>query len=90
MENEKVKMHKNVLNYEPDLALFVPSNSPLLYYKAIASFSIRHLKTKGCVWVEINEAFGKETSDVFKDTGFKNTLVINDLNCKERFVKAWL
>ena len=80
-------MHKNVVEYEPHLALFVPNEDALRYYRIIAIESTRLLKKYGWVIVEINEAFGEETAAVFRHYFCKVTL-INDLHGKPRFVKA--
>ncbi len=61
-------MLKNVLKYEPHVALFVPDEDALLFYKAIAKFSVTHLKAGGTVYVEINEALGR---DICRAPAFK-------------------
>jgi release factor glutamine methyltransferase len=88
MELEKDKMHANVLEFEPNLALFVPNTNSLKFYRAISRFSQKHLNQSGSVWVEINEALGEETSDVFHKAGFLKTSIIKDLNGKDRFIQA--
>ena len=85
---EKANMHKNVLDYEPAIALFVPDSDPLLFYIKIAHFAQSHLTDSGAVYVEINEALGKETLEVFTNHGF-TTQLKRDLQGKDRMIKAW-
>ena len=87
--SEKVSMHKNVLAHEPHTALFVPDEDPLLYYKSIADFSLKHLSNKGLLFLEINEAFGRETEKMLQAKGFK-TEHKKDIQGKDRMIKAWL
>jgi len=89
-QEEKKQMRKNVLDYEPHLALFAPSEDPLVFYKAIAMKSKPALKPGGSVWVEINEQFGHDTLNIFKDAGYRITNIIKDLDNKERIVAAYL
>ncbi len=88
-EVEKQLMHANVLDFEPHTALFVPDADALLFYTAIAEYARFHLKPKGAIWVEINEALADETIAVFKKAGFARHLLIRDLNQKNRIIKAW-
>ena len=85
-ESEKVSMRKNVLNYEPELALFVPDHDPLVFYKAIASHVKRLLAPDGFALVEINEALGPETEQVFREAGFGGVEVLRDFSDRNRFV----
>jgi release factor glutamine methyltransferase len=90
MDKEKIQMRSNVLEHEPHLALFVPDADPLLFYRAVADWSIKLLASDGVGIVEINEALGEETAEVFRSRGFKSVLVIKDLYEKDRFVRfAW-
>jgi release factor glutamine methyltransferase len=86
-ELEKIQMHSNVVDYEPQLALFVPDNEALKYYISIARFAKSHLNDEGTIWLEINEALADETSSVFQKHGFSKTDVIQDLNGKDRILK---
>ena len=88
MESEKQLMRRNVLEHEPDLALFVSDEDPLIFYRAVASWASVLLKKGGLCIVEINEALGKETADVFIKAGFHDVKVIQDLNSRDRFVSA--
>ena len=86
MESQKASMRTNVLDYEPSLALFVPDEDPLLFYKAIAEWAGRFLTQDGVCIVEINELLGKETEEVFVHAGFSQTETVKDLSDKNRFV----
>jgi release factor glutamine methyltransferase len=85
---EKTTMHENVLHHEPHLALFVPDDDPLLFYKAIAEKAALILRPKGFLITEINERFGKEVSELFSSVGFQAVEIIKDISGKERFVKG--
>lgn len=87
-ESEKTEINDNVLKYEPHLALFVPDEDALLFYKAIAKFSRKHLEAGGSVYVEINEALGKNVAEVFEQNGFSNIILKKDLQGKDRMVRA--
>jgi release factor glutamine methyltransferase len=87
-ESEKKGMRKNVLDYEPPGALFVPDNDPLVYYKAIADFASLHLTLPGFLYLEINEGFGSEIETLLLINQFSKVAVIKDLNGKDRFVRA--
>ena len=86
--SEKTLMHKNVLDYEPEMALFVDDLNPLIFYKAIAEIAQTSLNSLGCLYLEINEALGKETVDILKEFGFINVELKLDLFEKPRMVKA--
>ena len=88
--SEKSLMMKNVVDHEPSLALFVPDDDPLIYYKAIASAAKRVLKRGGFVYVEINESLANETANVFNENGFKNIELRADINDKPRFIRSQL
>lgn len=88
--SEQLSMLKNVIDYEPHIALFVPDTDPLLFYRAIADIAINQLKPGGKLYFEINEQFGNETADLLSSKGFKNIIVRKDINGKERMLKAEL
>ena len=87
MEKEKAAMRRNVLDHEPGIALFVPDDDPLLFYRALASVSLRLLDSSGTGIVEINEALGPETAAVFEAAGYKKTEILRDIFGKDRFVR---
>lgn len=86
MDSEKALMRSNVLDHEPHLALFVPDDDPLLFYRAVARWAKKFLKHDGYGMVEINEALGPETEEVFRSAGFIDVRTIKDLDDKDRFV----
>ncbi len=86
-ESEKRFMNPNVLNYEPDSALFVPDNDPLKYYKAIADFALQHLEDNGSIYLEINEALGSQTKALFSEETY-STALRKDINEKDRMLKV--
>lgn len=85
-ESEKDFMSANVLDYEPDIALFVPDNDPLRFYKGIASWCETLLRIGGECYCEINEAYGQATKELFENKGFSDVEVIQDFRGKDRFV----
>ncbi len=85
-EKEKKQMQKNVLNFEPKSALFVPNEKPLIFYEAIIFKAKKMLNTEGQLWFEINEKYGKEVAQLMKTQGFNNIEVIKDYNNKDRIV----
>jgi release factor glutamine methyltransferase len=88
--NEFNTMSKNVVEYEPKLALFVDSEEPLLFYKAIATRARESLTPGGLVAVEINERFGREIQRLFIANDFAEVEIIQDAFEKDRFVKGVL
>ena len=88
MDSEKALMRKNVLEHEPWLALFVSDDDPLIFYRAVAEWAKLLLKQEGLCLVEINESLGRQTAKVFEDTGFKDVEVLQDLNSRDRFIRA--
>ena len=85
-ESEKALMSRNVLDWEPGLALFVPDGDPLLFYRAEAALAARLLSPGGFGLVEINEAYGREVAGLFRDAGFRDPEVLKDLSGRDRFV----
>lgn len=88
MDSEAKEMHKNVLDFEPHLALFVPDDNALIFYEAIVNFTVNHLRVKGLYMVEINQQLGLETAELFWNKGFSYIEVIKDLSGKDRFVRG--
>ena len=86
-ESERGQMQRNVLDYDPALALFVPDDDPLRFYRAIATIAKDHLAESGQVVVEINEALADETCAVFKAQGF-TPRVHEDFRGKPRWISA--
>ena len=88
MNSEKALMRRNVLDHEPWLALFVSDDDPLIFYRAVAAWAKQLLKSDGLCLVEINESLGRQTAKVFEDTGFRDVEVLQDLNSRDRFIRA--
>lgn len=86
MEKERPLLRKNVVDFEPEGALFVPDDDPLLYYRAVARWSERFLSPEGKGLTEINELLPQETKEVFANSGFKEIDVVKDFFDKKRFV----
>jgi release factor glutamine methyltransferase len=86
--SEKLSMNDNVLKHEPHLALFVPDNDPLIFYRVIAEKGFAALKRDGQIIMEINERFGIETADIFIKKGFKEVRILKDLQNKDRIISA--
>lgn len=78
---EKIDMDARVLDYEPHIALFVPDNDPLLFYRQIAS-----MKSAKSLYFEINEAYGKEVCDMLQDLGYTDIKLKHDIYGKARMV----
>ncbi len=87
MESERAQMQRNVLDYDPELALFVPDDDPLRFYRAIAAIAKHHLDKDGLLVVEINEALADETCEVIKAAGLAPT-VHDDFRGKHRWISA--
>jgi len=86
MEHERPLMRRNVVDFEPEGALFVPDADPLLFYRAIARWSLRFLSPEGKGLTEINEELGKETGALFREAGFQEMDIVKDFYDKNRFV----
>jgi len=84
---EKAEMSQVVTENEPALALFVPTEDPLLYYRRIALLAAKHLNDSGVIWLEINEKFGAETAALFREAGFGMVELLRDIRKKDRFLK---
>lgn len=87
-EEEKESMRPNVLEHEPHLALFVGNDDALLFYKAIADFALKNLKNGGFLYFEINERFGKEMTLMLEEKGYKEIVIKDDMEGKERMVRC--
>ena len=83
-------MHQRVKEFEPHLALFVPDNDALLFYKKLSGFSIGHLRSGGSLFVEINETLGEHVVNLFRSAGFTNIELRKDMQGKDRMIKATL
>ena len=87
-DSERKSMHKNVVLHEPAEALYVPDESPLIFYEAIAKAGNGWLKKGGMIFVEINEKSGRQTANLFSSFGYGKVSVMKDFKGKDRFIKA--
>jgi release factor glutamine methyltransferase len=90
LEQEKTFMRKNVLTFEPHLALFVPDTNALLFYKRIAALALKHLKPGGKLYLEINEQQAAPLLALLQQLGYEGVQVLQDLFGKDRFIRAGL
>ncbi len=87
-EEEKAEMERNVLEHEPRLALFVPDDDPLLFYRRIAELGLSLLKEKGLLFFEINRRFGEEVVKMLQGKGYREVELRQDMFGNDRMVKA--
>lgn len=87
-ESEADEMERNVLDYEPHIALFVPDDDPLLFYRRIAEAGLSILKKGGKLYFEINRRYGKETVEMLTRLGYADVELNADLFGNDRMVKA--
>lgn len=87
-EAERTDMDANVTDWEPDTALFVPDNTPLLFYERIAEIGKQILTPDGTIYFEINQRFGTETVDMLRKKGYRNVELRKDLSGNDRMIKA--
>lgn len=86
--HEAAGMDRNVLEHEPDGALFVPDDDPLLYYRAIARIASERLEENGTLYLEINPLFAGELASMLRDHGFKDVDIEKDMQKADRFIIA--
>ncbi len=84
--SEEQLMRKNVLDFEPHEALFVPDKEPLLFYRAIGRSALNLLSPNGSLWFEVHENYADQTAEMLKEEGFGEVEVICDLFDKKRMV----
>lgn len=87
-EKEKEQMEHHVLDHEPSLALFVPDDDPLLFYRAIAKYSLKSLTSGGQLYLEINPHYAADLVELLLDSGLAGIEVHNDQYGKQRMIKA--
>ena len=85
---EKELMQPNVIEHEPDIALFVEDEDPLLFYRKISQLSKQYLKQDGVLYFEINEYLSKEMKVMLDSEGFKNIEIKKDIFEKDRMIKC--
>jgi release factor glutamine methyltransferase len=88
-DSERASMEANVLDWEPEKALFVPDDDPLRFYRQILALAKKQLNPDGQIWFEINERMGEEMLSLCCEMGFSNAEVLQDFAGKPRFVKTW-
>lgn len=88
LEAEKQDMERNVLDWEPSLALFVPNTDPLRFYRRIAELAQEMLEPGGRLYFEINRAFGEATVVMLCEQGYSNVHIQKDISGNDRFVIA--
>lgn len=88
LSSEKENMNKNVLDYEPHSALFVPDDNSLLFYIRIADIALQLLNPGGKLYLEINRLKGQATKEMLKEKGFDNVKVFKDMSGNDRMVTA--
>ena len=89
-EMEKSEIQPNVLNHEPHLALFVPDNDPLLFYRQIAVFAQHHLNKNGQLYFETHRDTAKNCLKMLINMGFENAVLRKDISGNDRMIKATL
>ena len=87
-DRERAAMERNVLDWEPGTALFVPDDDPLRFYRKILALAQSQLTHGGQVWFEINERMGEEMLSLCREMGFLEAEVMEDFAGKPRFVKT--
>jgi release factor glutamine methyltransferase len=87
---EKNTMSKNVLDYEPHQALFVPQENPLLFYERIADIGLSCLEESGALYFETSALYGKETAGMLRDKGYRSVHLLQDISGKDRIIMAKL
>ena len=86
--SERESMDRNVKDFEPGQALFVPDSDPLLYYKAIAHYASQSLEHGGKLYLEINQRFGNEVKHLLESCGLDDVRIIEDSFGHVRFAAA--
>ncbi len=89
-ELEKLKMQGNVLKHEPEIALFVPDDNPLVFYKKITQLATNNLSAGGSLYFEINQYLGKETILLLEEHNFSDIELRQDMFSKDRMLRGVL
>ncbi len=85
---DEASLRKNVREFEPDIALFVPDSDSLIFYRRIAQIAQQYLKPKGQVLMEINPEFASDIAQLWVDAGFRKVKTLKDLQGFKRFVSV--
>ena len=86
--SEKSSMAEHVVEYEPELALFVTDDHPLIFYEVIANYALESLKKRGKLYFEIHEHFAHQIQTLLSHLGFEEIFIHQDLNKKARMASA--
>lgn len=89
-QQEAAAMSPVVLDHEPSLALFVPDDDPLLFYRTIAQFGLKHLAEGGILYFEINAAYSPEMCEMLCGLGYQDVQLRQDIHDRDRMVKAYI
>ncbi len=89
-ESDKETIHANVLAHEPHVALFVPTDDALLFYRIIADFGLQHLTDNGLVYCELDRDYAMQTKELFEAKGYSDVEVRKDMAGNTRMLKAVL
>ena len=87
-QKEAATMERHVLEHEPHLALFVPDDDPLRFYRAIAKYGQKTLKPNGLLYFELNPLYAYDTESMVRELGYAETEIKQDMFGKQRFLKA--
>ena len=87
---EKGKLHVNVTEYEPHIALFVPDSDALLFYRNIAAFGKHHIQDGGAVYCELDAEHVMECKELFEGMGYKSVVIKKDMNNNWRMIRAMI
>ena len=90
LEQERTTMEPNVVEYEPELALFVPDDDPLLFYRKIGEMGRRALKPGGRLYFEINRTQGTAVKQLLEKQGYSEVFLYQDISHNDRLIKAYL
>lgn len=87
-QREQAAMHHNVMDYEPQQALFVSDEDPLLFYRAISHYAAKALRKDGTLYFEINPLYARDTCGMLESLGFQQVCLRDDSFGKQRFIQA--
>lgn len=88
--DEKVDIDKQVKSYEPHVALFSPTEEPLLFYHSIAKYALQHLEPDGKIYLETHKNLSRDVAMLLGEYGFKDVVIRTDISGNERMVRAVL
>ena len=86
--SQKNVMSISTIEHEPEIALFVPNEQPLLFYDKISDFAVRHLKPNGKLYFELNEFNAEKVAEMLQQKHYINTTLHQDLSGKNRMLSA--